>query len=123
MTSSSPATTIFSPASPCIDAGTNDIDNPDTPAIETLPDKDIAGVRRVIDGNRDGCATVDMGAYEYLPGDVNYDGKVNILDLLNVRNSMGADPASSLAARKADLNNDGKVDVLDMLAARNALGR
>ena len=109
------------PGSPCIDAGTNDIDNPDTPEVETLPATDIAGIRRVIDGNRDGCATVDMGAYEYLPGDVNYDGKVNVLDLILVRNSMGRDPASSPAARKADLNADGRVDVLDLLAARNAL--
>ena len=111
------------PASPCIDAGTNDVDNPDTPEVETLPATDIAGIPRVIDGNRDGTATVDMGAYEYLPGDVNYDGKVNVLDLLNVRNSMGADPASSLAARKADLNADGRVDVLDLIAARNAVPR
>ena len=71
--------------------------------------------------NRDGCATVDMGAYEYLPGDVNYDGKVNVLDLLLVRNSICRDPASSPAARKADLNNDGKVNVLDLIAARNGL--
>ena len=109
------------PGSPCIDAGTNDIDNPDTPEVETLPATDIAGIARVIDGNRDGTATVDMGAYEYLPGDVNYDGKVNVLDLLLVRNSICRDPASSPAARKADLNNDGKVNVLDLIAARNGL--
>ena len=109
------------PGSPCIDAGTNDIDSPYTPEIETLPATDLAGITRVIDGNRDGCATVDMGAYEYLPGDVNYDGKVNILDLIFVRNSLGRDPASSPAARKADLNNDGKVNVLDIITARNGL--
>ena len=111
------------PGSPCIDAGTNDVDDPDTPEVETLPATDFAGIRRVIDGNLDGTATVDMGAYEYLPGDVNYDGKVNVLDLLNVRNSMGRDPASSPAARKADLNADGRVDVPDLIAARNALQR
>ena len=60
---------------------------------------------------------------EYLPGDVNYDGKVNILDLIFVRNSLGRDPASFPAARKADLNNDGKVNVLDLIAARNGLQR
>ena len=111
------------PGSPCIDAGTNDVDNPDTPEIETLPDRDIAGVPRVIDGDLDGTATVDIGAYEYLPGDVNYDGRVNVLDLLLVRNSLGRDPASLLEARKADVNADGTVNVQDLLVVRGRLGK
>jgi len=111
------------PGSPCIDAGTDDVDNPDTTTIETLPASDIAGLPRVIDGNLDGTATVDIGAYEYLPGDVNYDGKVNVLDLLLVRNSLGRDPASSIEARKADVNADGAVNVEDMITVRGRLGR
>jgi len=111
------------PGSPCIDAGTNDIDNPDTPAVETLPDKDVAGNPRIIDGNLDGTATVDMGAYEYLPGDLNYDGKVNVLDLILIRNSLSKDPASVPAARRADLNNDGRVDILDLMFARDRMRR
>ena len=111
------------PGSPCIDAGTNDVDNPDTPEIETLPPTDISGLPRVIDGDLDGTATVDIGAYEYLPGDVNYDGKVNVLDLLLVRNSIGRDPASSVDARNADVNADGAVNVDDLLAVRGRLGR
>ncbi|HUW33382.1 MAG TPA: right-handed parallel beta-helix repeat-containing protein [Planctomycetota bacterium] len=111
------------PGSPCIDAGTNDVDNPDTPEIETLPATDIAGLPRVIDGNLDGTATVDIGAYEYLPGDVNYDGTVNVLDLILVRNSLGSDPASSAEARKADVNADGAVNVQDLLLVRGRLGR
>ena len=49
------------PGSPCIDAGTNDAPN--------LPDCDFEGDRRVLDGNRDGTAVVDMGvdeAYGYI---------------------------------------------------------
>ena len=111
------------PGSPCIDAGTNDIDNPDTPEVETLPTTDIAGLPRVIDGDLDGTATVDIGAYEYLPGDVNYDGRVNVLDLILVRNSLGRDPASSTEAGKADVNADGSVNVLDLLVVRGRLGR
>jgi len=110
------------PGSPCIDAGTNDVDNPGTPEIETLPATDIAGLPRVIDGNLDGTATVDIGAYEYLPGDVNYDGRVNVLDLILVRNSLGGDPASSIQARKADVNADGAVNVQDLLVVRGRLG-
>lgn len=45
--------------SPCIDAGTNDA--PDLPA------KDFEGDSRIIDGDDDGTATVDMGADEYVP--------------------------------------------------------
>jgi len=111
------------PGSPCIDAGTNDVDNPDTPEVETLPATAIAGLPRVIDGDLDGTATVDIGAYEYLPGDVNHDGKVNVLDLLLVRNSLGRDPASSIEARKADVNADGTVNVEDLLIVRGRLGR
>jgi len=111
------------PGSPCIDAGTNDIDNPDTPAVETLPDTDIAGNPRIIDGNLDGVAPVEMGAYEYLPGDANYDGKVNVIDLIFIRNSLGKDPASLPAARRADLNNDGRVDMLDLIFARDRMWR
>ncbi|MEW6607812.1 MAG: right-handed parallel beta-helix repeat-containing protein, partial [bacterium] len=46
--------------SPCIDAGSNT-----APAI---PSTDKDGKTRIVDGNEDGIATVDMGAYEY--GDV-----------------------------------------------------
>jgi len=111
------------PASPCIDTGSNNVDNPDTAIVETIPATDIAGLPRVIDGNLDGTATVDIGAYEYLPGDVNYDGKVNVLDLILVRNSLGRDPASSTEARKADVNADGSVNVQDLLVVRGRLGR
>jgi hypothetical protein len=51
--------------SACIDAGTN------TPAGITLPETDYFGHRRILDGNQDGTATVDIGAYEYVPVKLN----------------------------------------------------
>ena len=47
------------PGSPCIDAGTND--------VSALPETDFEGDPRIIDGNNDNIATVDMGADEYVP--------------------------------------------------------
>jgi parallel beta-helix repeat protein len=52
--------------SPCIDAGTND--------APEFPSTDFEGDPRVIDGNSDGTATVDMGADEYLFVDTDADG-------------------------------------------------
>jgi hypothetical protein len=49
----------LSDESPCIDAGT-----PDTSGLN-LPQFDILLNKRFWDGNGDGIATVDMGAYEY----------------------------------------------------------
>ena len=56
-----------------------------------------------------------------LPGDMNDDGTVNILDLMFVRNRLNEDPASG-DNWKADVNADGKIDVLDVLAVRKWLG-
>jgi len=50
------------PNSPCIDTGYN-------PA-SSLPSTDIDGDDRVLDGNRDGIETVDIGADEYISGGI-----------------------------------------------------
>ena len=46
------------PGSPCIDAGTN---------LSALVSSDLNGLPRPLDGNRDGVAGYDMGAYEFNP--------------------------------------------------------
>lgn len=46
------------PDSPCIDSGTN---------LTALTLTNISGVSRVLDGEGDGIARVDMGAYEFNP--------------------------------------------------------
>ncbi len=46
------------PGSPAIDAGTN--------TGPGLPEKDFDGNPRILDGNGDGVAVVDMGAYEFI---------------------------------------------------------
>jgi parallel beta-helix repeat protein len=49
-------------ASPAIDAGSN--------TATSLPNQDIAGNARILDGNSDCVATADMGAYEFAPPSV-----------------------------------------------------
>jgi len=52
-------------SSAAIDRGTNFIDIlPLVPGLQTLPPLDFAGHARIQDGNGDGTATVDLGAYE-----------------------------------------------------------
>ncbi len=54
--------------SPCIDTANSYVDYaPRTPGFQTLPETDLAGEWRITDGDRDGYADVDMGAYEYQP--------------------------------------------------------
>ena len=55
--------------SACIDRGANLVDwDPFEPGFQTLPEGDLDGVPRVVDGDSDGLAIVDMGAYEYQGG-------------------------------------------------------
>jgi hypothetical protein len=52
--------------SPCIDHGNNYADyDPSVPGFQLLPATDLDGHWRIVKGNKDGTATVDMGAYEY----------------------------------------------------------
>ncbi|MDY6987365.1 MAG: right-handed parallel beta-helix repeat-containing protein [Thermodesulfobacteriota bacterium] len=76
--------------SPCIDAGNND-------AVPLGIDQDIEGDSRIVDGDRDGIATVDMGADEY----ADTDGDL-ILDV--IENMTCTDPLD------ADTDDDGIQD-------------
>jgi hypothetical protein len=54
--------------SPCIDSGNHLIDVDATQAgFQLLPASDLAAKPRTVDGNGDGLAEVDMGAYEFQP--------------------------------------------------------
>ncbi|HUS57249.1 MAG TPA: dockerin type I repeat-containing protein, partial [Planctomycetota bacterium] len=55
-----------------------------------------------------------------LPGDVNGDCKVNVLDLIFIRNRLNASPDTG-DNWKADVNEDGKINVLDLIFVRNRL--
>jgi len=54
-------------------------------------------------------------------GDVDGDCRVNVLDLLLIRNRLNR-PISTNDNWPADVNLDGAIDVLDLLAARQQIG-
>jgi len=56
-----------------------------------------------------------------IPGDVNGDCQINILDLIQIRNSLNQDP-STLPNWAADINGDGRINILDLILVRNWLG-
>jgi hypothetical protein len=51
--------------------------------------------------------------------DVNQDGQVNILDLLQVARSLNADVSTN---PEADVNGDGTIDILDLIAVARKFG-
>jgi len=63
---------------------------------------------------------LDILPPEVLPGDVTMDCRVDILDLVFVRNKQRQDVYSGDNWR-ADLNGDSKIDILDLIFVRNHL--
>ena len=54
-----------------------------------------------------------------LAADVNQDGQVNVIDLIQVAQSLGADPSLN---PQADVNSDGTINILDLIAVAQSLG-
>ncbi|MBT7377044.1 MAG: hypothetical protein HN820_02690, partial [Candidatus Marinimicrobia bacterium] len=95
--------------SPCIDAGTSDIDGD---GIDDITD--FVG------------SAPDMGAYEFgesseiMTGDTNFDGIVDILDIVRIVNQiMGNSDFNDDEFTAADFNDDGIVDILDIVQIVN----
>jgi len=58
----------------------------------------------------------------YKRGDVNYDGNVNVLDLIAVASALGTRPGDPKWNARADVREDGIVNVLDLIAVAGYLG-
>jgi len=94
------------PGSPAIDAGDN----------RGCPETDQRGFSRPFDGDVDGQALCDIGAYElhHCLGDVNSDGVVDVSDARLVARSIPSRPGSPRWLLAADVNGDGVVDDIDL---------
>jgi hypothetical protein len=90
---------------------------------DLLPDLD--GNARVADGDNDGIAIVDMGAYEVqlldCPPDINNSGAVDVDDLIAVVLAWGPCPVPPVPC-PADVNGSGSVDVDDLISVVLAWG-
>ena len=115
--------------SPCIDVGdpnedvipddTFDVDQ-DGNTTEPTPDLDLGD--RVVDGDEDMTATVDMGAYESVPCPADLDGdcKVGVKDLLIFLGNWG--PCADCNDCPADFDGDCVVGVIDLLTLLSSWG-
>jgi len=109
--------------SPCIDAGTCQL------STLRAPLQDIDSHLRPTDGDAQNGPAYDIGAHEYgatatlwpTPGDANLDCRVNVLDLIFIRNRLSQSRCDS-NNWQADVNADGNINILDLIFARNQLG-
>ena len=99
------------PGSPCVDAGT---------PVSLPATTELFGNLRVVDGNDDGAAYIDIGAAEYVPvpgpkfirGDVNDDGTLDIADSVTCLDGIFGD-GQFACEDAADANDDGTLNVAD----------
>jgi len=81
----------------------------------------VEGIREIIEAYLEKYPSIIQTCGE----DVNMDGKVNLLDLLAVRNNINSadcSPENNFCNRN-DINRDEKVNLLDLLQIRNNINK
>jgi hypothetical protein len=90
----------------CIDKG--------DPNFNDANQVDIDGENRIIDGDSNGTATVDIGADEYWPFDMSPDGIVDFFDFAVFAGVWGKSAEQTGYNDRCDFYNDGKIDYKDL---------
>jgi hypothetical protein len=64
-----------------------------------------------------------IAQFDFLLGDVNHDGKVNMVDLVIIMRALFSTPTSRNWNPNCDLNGDNRVDLRDLCLAMHNLGK
>jgi len=62
--------------------------------------------------------TTVSGFFQYLIGDANNDGAINVFDILAIKSRWGSTPANPDWIREYDVNNDDAINVFDILTIK-----
>ena len=104
--------------SPAIDAADNNADiDAYSPGFQPLPPTDLDNKGRIADGDSNGLAVVDMGAYEY-QFDCNGNGVDDALDIAaGTSSDCNANSTPDECEAYSDCNSNGVMDACDISAA------
>ncbi len=75
----------------------------------------------LVDAEHAGSLVTDTLCFAMLPGDINGDGAVNVLDLVVIRNTLNQTVTAS--NYRNDVTSDGVINILDLVTVRNHLNQ